>query len=441
MKRWLLLLLCGAASSSLHAENLMDVYRKALTQDAAFASARAAYRAGLEKLPQGRALLLPSVNLGANTTYNDMNTQYGGGSSLFASGAHTYNSHGYTLSLDQPLYHKQNIAQYEESKLQVSQAEAQLASARLDLIVRVAQAYFDVLLAQDNVGLAAAQKAAIAEQLAQAKRNFEVGTATIVDTNEAQSRYDLAVSQQISAENDLEVKKRALQQIINQIPAHLAVLSEKFPLVLPEPNDMDKWVATAEQRNPQLQVQRAALEIATQEVERNRGGHYPTLDLVASYSDNSASGGTFGAADTTSKAIGLQLNLPLYQGGAISSKVREAVANQDKARQDLDNTRRQVDLQTRQAFLGVTSGDAQVRALQQARVSSQTSLDSTKLGFEVGVRTNVDVLNAQQQLYSAKRDLLQARYNFIMSQLKLRSAVGTLSEADLEQVNRWLGGE
>lgn len=437
MRRWSLLLLLGAASFPLHAENLLDVYRLAKTRDAVYGAAQAAYRAGLEKLPQGRALLLPSIGLSANTTYNEMDNRYDG-YSYFNNGRMSYNSNGYTLSLTQPVYRKQNFAQYQEAKLQVVQAEAQLAAAKQDLMVRVAQAYFDVLLARDNVALAAAQKKAIAEQLAQAKRRFEVGTATIVDTNEAQSRYDLTASQQISAENDLEVKRRALQQIINQMPGRLAAVSEKLPLTLPEPDDMDKWVATAEQQNPQIEVQRAAWEIAGREVERNRGGHYPTLDLVASYSDNNTSGGTYGAVESTNKAIGLQLNLPLYQGGAVSSRVREAVANREKARQDLDNARRQADLQTRQAFLGVTSGAAQVRALQQALVSSRTSLDSTKLGFEVGVRTNVDVLNAQQQLYSAKRDLLQARYNFIMSQLKLKAAVGTLREADLEQVNRWL---
>jgi outer membrane protein len=204
---------------------------------------------------------------------------------------------------------------------------------------------------------------------------------------------------------------------------------------------MDKWVESAEAQNLQLQIQQAALEIANQEVERNRGGHFPTLDLVATYGDNSATGGASGGYDTKSKTVGLQLNVPIYQGGLVSSKVREAVAGQEKARQDTEDARRQVELQARQAFLGVTSGAAQVKALEQALKSSQSSLDSTKLGFEVGVRTGVDVLNAQQQLYSAKRDLSQARYNYILSQLKLRAAVGTLAEDDLVQVNKWLASK
>ena len=283
------------------------------------------------------------------------------------------------------------------------------------------------------------QKAAISEQLAQAKRNFEVGTSTITDTHEAQARFDLTTAQEIAAQNDLEIKRSALQRVIGTTPDQLSPLSGTLPLTVPEPNNVEQWIANAEQKNYQLRIQEAAVEIATQEVERNRAGHYPTLDMVATYGDNSASGGAFNVgSDTKSKTIGLQLNLPIYQGGAVNSKVREALANQEKSRQDLEDTKRQIALQTRQAFLGVTSGSAQVRALEQALVSNQSSLDSTKLGFEVGVRTSVDVLNAQQQLFSAKRDLAQARYNYIQNQLKLRASVGSLAEPDLEQVNQWL---
>ncbi len=430
MKRLALLMVGMALSSVLHAENLMDVYREAQSYDAAYASARAAHRAGLEKLPQGRALLLPVVNFSADTTGNQIERD----------GVPTknFNSNGYGLTLSQPLYRKQNFAQYEQSKQQVAQAEAQFAGAQQDLMLRVSQAYLDVLLAQDGVAFSGTYKAAIAEQLAQAKRNFEVGTATITDTHDAQARYDLATSQEISARNDLEVKKYALQKVIGKVPSKLAAIANKLPLKLPEPNNIDMWVSTSEQQNLQLQIQQSAFEIANQEVERNRGGHYPTLDVVASYRDANNASLAFGAGgNSVTGAIGLQLNVPLFAGGSTSSKVREAVANQDKAREDLEDIKRQVALQTRQAFLGVTSGEAQVRALEQALVSTQSSLASTKLGFEVGVRTSVDVLNAQQQVLSAKRDLSQARNNYILSQLKLKSAVGTLSEADLEQVNRW----
>ncbi|MDP2155732.1 MAG: TolC family outer membrane protein, partial [Sulfuricella sp.] len=370
-------------------------------------------------------------NLSANATHNDVDAP---------TTNRQFNSNGYSLTLNQPIYRKQNFAQYEQSKSQVAQAEAQFAVARQDLIVRVAQAYFDVLLGQDNVALAGAQKAAIGEQLEMAKRNFEVGTVTITDTHEAQARYDLTTAQEIAAQNDLEIRNRALQLILGKIPAHLNALNDKLPLVLPEPNDMTKWVEQAEQLSTQIAIQRAALEIASQEVERNRGGHHPTLDLVAGYSQNSNSSYLI-SGTVTSQTVGLQLNLPIFQGGSVNSKVREALANKEKARQDLELGNRQAALQTRQAFLGVTSGLAQVKALEQALVSSQSSLDSTRLGQEVGVRTNVDVLNAQQQLYTAKRDLSQARYNYILNQLKLKSAVGVLRDEDVEQVNRWLSGK
>lgn len=423
-----------------HAADLLEIYRQALSQDAVYASARATWQAGQEKLPQGRALLLPSVNLSGNTTYNDIDVRLRGPNSVLLSGVHQFNTNGITVSLTQPLFRKQNIDQYLQSKSQLAQSDAQLNVAAQDLTVRVSQAYFDVLAAQDNVSFAAAQKAAIAEQLASAKRNFEVGTATITDTNDAQARFDLVTSQEIAAQNDLEVKKQTLQQIIGTAPALLNTLVTDLPLGLPEPNDMERWVEAAQANSPQIKGQEALLEFANREVERNRGGHYPTIDLVGSYSQTAASGSTnFGMGnDITTKLIGVQLNMPIFQGGGQQSLVREAIANKEKAQQDLENARRSVIYSTRQAFLGVTSGVAQVKALEQALVSSQSSLDSTKLGQEVGVRTGVDVLNAQQQLFSAKRDLAQARYNYILSQLRLKAAAGQLAEDDLIQVNQWL---
>lgn len=423
-----------------HAADLLEIYRQALSQDAVYASARATWQAGQEKLPQGRALLLPSVNLSGNTTYNDIDVRLRGPNSVLQSGVHQFNTNGITVSLTQPLFRKQNIDQYLQSKSQLAQSDAQLNVAAQDLTVRVSQAYFDVLAAQDNVTFAAAQKAAIAEQLASAKRNFEVGTATITDTNDAQARFDLVTSQEIAAQNDLEVKKQTLQQIIGTAPASLNTLAADLPLGLPEPNDMERWVEAAQANSPLIKGQEAVLEFANREVERNRGGHYPTIDLVGSYSQTAASGSTnFGSGnDITTKLIGVQLNMPIFQGGGQQSLVREAIANKEKAQQDLENARRSVIYSTRQAFLGVTSGVAQVKALEQALVSSQSSLDSTKLGQEVGVRTGVDVLNAQQQLFSAKRDLAQARYSYILSQLRLKAAAGQLAEDDLIQVNQWL---
>ena len=430
------LLALGILPGLAQATDLLEVYRAAQNQDAVFASARASRQAGQEKLNQGRALLLPSVNLNANSTFNSVDTQYKG-ATLFPSGEKRYNNHGYAVSLVQPLFREQNWALYSESELQVAQAEAQFRLAEQDLVLRVAQTYFDVLTAQDSVQLTAAQKTAITQQLAQAKRNFEVGTATITDTHEAQARFDLIVSQEIAAQSVLEVKKRTLQQLINAAPGELNPLGQTLPLDPPQPANQDKWVEDAQLHNHQIAVAQAAAELADKEVDRNRGGHLPTVDMVANYAKNSANGGSFGVgSDTRTTSVGVQLNLPLFQGGATQSKWREAEANRERANQELENTRRNVELQTRQAYLGVVSGIAQVQALQQALKSSESLLEASKLGYEVGVRTNLDVLNAQQQAYATRRDLYQAEYNYLLSQLRLKAAVGSLSEDDLSKVNR-----
>ena len=426
-----------AASSNTQAADLLESYHAAQAHDPQIAAAYATLQAGREKLPQGRSLLMPSINLNANSTFNEQTTTYSG-TPVFSSGTNRYNSNGYGVTLVQPLFRQQNWLAYSASELQVAQAEAQFKIAEQELILRVAQAYFDVLIAQDSVQLAEAQKTAIAEQLEQAKRNFEVGSATITDTLEAQARHDLTGAQEIAAQNNLEIKRSALQQLIDATPNDLAHLGKKFQMEAPQPADMEKWVEDAQLNSLQLAVARAGADLAEKEVARNRGGHYPTVDMVANYSKNNSNGGSFGGSENASRSVGVQLNMPLFQGGAVNSKWREAEANRERAKQELENVRRNVATQTRQAYLGVASGIAQVRALQQALTSSESVLEASKLGQEVGVRTNLDVLNAQQQLYSTRRDLYQAKYNYLISQLRLKAAVGTLGEVDLSKVNQAL---
>ena len=424
-----------AASGWAQAVDLLETFHAAQANDPVFAAARASQQATQEKLPQGRSLLMPTVNFNANTAYNNQNAQYSG--PLFKGGGDfRYNSNGYGVSLVQPLFRQQNWLAYSESELQAAQAEVQLKIAEEDLILRVAQAYFDVLIAQDSVQLVNAQKTAIAEQHAQAKRNFEVGSATITDTLEAQARYDLTGAQEIAAQNNLEIKRSALQQLINAMPKDLNPLGKEFKLEAPQLADMEKWVDAAQLNNLQLAIAQASADIADKEVARSRGGHYPTVDLVANYNQNNTGG--FLANDTTAKSIGVQLNFPLFQGGIVNSKWREAEANRERARQELENARRNIAQQARQAYLGVVSGVAQVQALQQALTSSESLLEASKLGQEVGVRTNLDVLNAQQQLFSTKRDLYQAQYDYLLSQLRLKQAVGSLGEDDLTKVNQAL---
>jgi outer membrane protein len=438
--RFALPLILASSAAPAHAADLLQIYRDALANDATYASARAARDAGLESLPQGLAQILPAVNATAFTQENNTNISFRGA----APGSQRQgNSNGFTVTLTQPLFNWQNIQVYKEAGFKAAQAEATFGQATQDLIVRVAQAYFDVLGSQDSLAFIQAQKVAISEQLAQAKRNFEVGTATITDTHEAQARYDLATSQEIAAQGDLEIKKRALQQIVGKFPERLEPLKPNVELSSPQPNSMEEWASAANQ-GYQARAQEAALEIAAREIERIRAGHLPTLNIVGSAGGSSSSISTStsvnnNASDATTRTIGLQLAIPLYAGGNVSSQVRQAVANREKAQQDLESTRRAAALAARQAYVGVSNGMAQVKALEAALVSSRSALDSNKLGYEVGVRINIDVLNAQQQVYSTLRDLSKARYDTILNGLKLKAATGALGEADVEEVNRLLG--
>ncbi len=426
-------------------QNLLEIYRQAQSNDPAWASAQSSNLAAQEKQVQGRALTLPTVTAGASANHSNTNIDYPGvpatpgGAVGLRNGRESFETYGYNLNLTQPLYRKQNSVQYEQSKIQVAQAGEQLNTSRQDLMLRVSQAYFDVLLAQDKIDLIAAQKAAISRQLEQARANFEVGTSTITDVHEALARFDLTVAQEIAAKNDLEVKKRAIQAITNQLPSRLAGAKRDLVAVMPQPADMDAWVELAEQNNLALKVQQQSLQLANQQIEFAHAGHLPTLDVVGSYGDTRANGGMNGYGnDLKNLTVGLQLQLPLYQGGAVTSREREAAANQQKAMDDVETAKRQADLQARQAFLNVSSSVAQVRAFEQALISSQSQLDSTSLGYDVGVRTSVDVLNAQQQLFGAKSDLLKARYSYLLSILQLKAAAGVLQDKDLAEISGML---
>jgi len=439
MTRSLLLALLASAPLAAAAENLSQVYQDARVYDAQYAAAYQSALAGQERVAQGRALLLPSLNLTANATRSRLESESDnpGAQQSFD---RTVDTHGYALTFTQPIYRRQNWLQSDQGELQAKQAELQFNQAGQDLILRTAQAYFDVLAARDTLALVRAQKAAIAEQLAQAKRNFEVGTATITDTHEAQARYDLSASQEISAENEVEARQRLLQLITGKEYATLQPLRSDVKVSPPDPSDMQSWVSLAEKQNYTVLAQEAALEIARLETKRNAAGHQPTLDLVASHNYTSQSGSQFSGigSSLTNDSVSLQFALPLYQGGGVSSREREAAYNQERTRQELENARRTATLQTHQAYLLVINGISQVGALEQALVSSQSALQSNRLGYEVGVRINIDVLNAQQQLFSTRRDLALARYNTITSQLRLKAAAGALREEDLEVVNRAL---
>lgn len=430
------LTLLGGVSLT-QAADLLEVYHDARHYDATYAIARAARDAGREKVPQGRAGLLPNIGLGANTTHNRLeSTPRATGVSSSAE----YNSNGWTLSLTQPLFRWQNWLGYQQGELLAANAEAQFVQAGQELLLRVTQAYFEVLLAQETVASIQAQKRATVEQLASARRNFEVGTATITDTHEAQARHDLIVAQEIAAANDLAVRQQILLTLTGKEHPQLKGLKQGANIGRPVPDDMAQWASSAERGNIGVQLAETAREIARREVEKQTAGHYPTVDLVASHG-RSATGFSStapGGMDSRSTTIGLQLNLPIFSGGAVSSKSREAAALHEKSRAELENARRQAVLSARQAYLAFSNGVAQIKAFEAGVTSSQLALDANKLGYEVGIRINMDILNAQSQLFDTRVKLVKARLDTMLSLLRLKQAAGILAEEDLAAINTFL---
>ena len=416
---------------------LMDVYQQALAHDASLASALSANRAAQEIIEQGKALYRPTVNFNADTNALKSSFHYLSTSSTDRS---QFENYRYGVDARQPIFRQQNLIQIDQAGTQVSIADKQLNVAQQALMLRTTQAYFDVLMAQDRIDLIVAQKTAIAAQLAQAQANFDLGSATITDANEAQARFDLAAAQEIAALNEFEIAKHAVQAITGQLPQRLA--NVKLQLKANEMGlSMATWQELALLNNLNIQIQQDTAKLAEQEIARNQAGHLPTLDAVASYTSSYANGtvSRFGAGNELQVgSIGLQLQIPLYEGGAVSSRVRQAVLNKQKALDDLDLVRRQTELDTQRAYLNLSSSIAQLKAFDQAILSSQSQLDATQLGYQVGVRTSVDVLNAQQQLYSAKRDALQARYNYLTNIIRLKTAAGMVAAADLVDINQQL---
>ena len=420
----------GLSAGLVHAADLLQAYREAVANDAQFAVARATVAAGREKSTQGRASLLPQINASASLFNNNSDTNL--------TGSKTFTTTDFKLVLTQPLYRWQNWVGYQQGELQAAQAEATFVQAQQDLALRVVEAYFNVLNAQENLKVTQAQKKAIGQQLELAKKTFEVGTATITDTHEAQAAFDQVTAQEISAENLLEVARQSLNVLIGKDLGSLASLKADATLSGPQPADLKAWVEQAEKNNVQVRVQAMSAELASKASESARSGHHPTLDFVAQYgqSNNDLYKSSPTTPDETKTlSYGLQLNVPIFAGGATESKAREASAQHDAAVAGLDASRRQATLAARQSYLGVVNGLALVRALQATEVSRQSALEATKVGYEVGVRINNDVLNAEQLLYATKRDLYKARLDTVLAQLRLKSAVGALAEDDVRQVN------
>ena len=430
---WLGLALAAAfgTATPAWAQSLQEMYEAARAYDAAYLAARAQAASAEFRVAQSEALLRPSAALTAGATAQQQD--------LPRVGSGDTNTLQSAVQGRLPLFNKANEATVAQARKSLGVAKADLETAEQDLIVRVAQAYFDVLASQDSLATVRANKTAVTETLASAKRNFEVGTATITDTREAQARFDLVTAQEIAAENDLLTKRIALDQLVgrsNQQPKPLAV-----PVVLPAvvPNNVEEWVTRADQSHPTVQRARTGLEVAQLETEKARAGEKPTVDAVGSVGLARLSGSSAtlpGLSKTAS--IGVQLNWPLYTGGATQNAISEKRLLEDKARNDLEAARRGVAQGTRVAFFGVNSLQAQVKALEAAESSNKLALEAAQLAYRVGVRVNLDVLNAQTQLFQTQRDLAKARYDVIVNSLRLRQASGQLTAGDLEAANRLL---
>ena len=434
--------ICGiipalAFSGLSRGENLYQVYQLAEKSDPQYRETEASYRATLERRPQAMSQLLPNVSLRANSTYNEQTISSAFNFAGTGSGNSVgFNSHGYSVDLTQPLFRWDRFLQYQQTDSIINQANAELLGAKQDLIIRVSQSYFDLLAAHDNLEFARAEKLALSRQLDQAKQRFEVGLTAITDVQEAQAGYDRAVASEIAAENGIDNAREVLREIIGVYLEDYAPLGESMPLLSPEPDNIDEWTANAQEQSLAIVAAIYAVDTAREEISIRRAGHFPTVDLTGSAGYNK-SGGRFGASKIHTKDVGVQLNVPLFQGGYVNSRTQEAVEQLNQQLMRLEQARRTAQSDTRQAYLGVISGISQVKALKQALVSSETALQATEAGFEVGTRTAVDVVISQQALLQARRDYAQARYNYLLDTLRLKRATGILSSDDLVAVSKW----
>jgi outer membrane protein len=422
---------------SVTAKSLVQVYALALESDPQLLAEAASQRAISELKNQAKANFLPDVSATADNgrVWRDSSAQTFGGDQ-------NYNSHGYTLTLTQPLFRRENSVIYEQADIAIASATASFEAQQQNLMMRVAEGYFTVLAAQDDVSFTMAELEALALQLEQTQQRFDVGVATITDVVESQAAYDLANAGVIEANNALINAKERLQEVAGVYVDRLSTLKTESPLVKPEPLNVEQWTNKALSQNLTLKVARKDVETAQQEIELKKSGHYPSLDLVGQKQYDSQSESNFGGGSKThQETVGIQISIPIYQGGTVSSQTREASHRLEQAMQQEEQQRRAVVRQTREAYNSVLSGISRVKALKQATVSGEKALESTEAGFEVGTRTTVDVVNVRRDLFSARRDYAQARYTYILNSLRLKQAVGILAVSDLDLINQWLEDE
>lgn len=426
--RWLSagLTTCVLHAVPAQAESLLEVYQQAQDSDPTLRRAASDRLADREAKPQAKALLLPRLDGTASLQHSfDQQPPNGGDTS--------FDSRSVTVQLRQSLYNRGDWARFKQADFVLDQADANYENVADQLILRVSQAYFNVLSAGDDLIFTQADKNATARQLEQAKQRFEVGLITITAVQEAQARFDSVSADEIVARNALADRNEELRLITGSAYPSLSKVSDKLPLTPPDPDASDPWVELALANNPQLNAANAGVDIARKNIDVQQSGHYPNVDLVASYDDSRSNN-----RDSNGGQIGVQLNVPLFSGFGVSSRVRQAAYQLEAAKETLEVQRRSVVNQVLNAYRGVLAAISQVRALDQARRSTQSALEATEAGFDVGTRTIVDVLNAQRDVFRAQRNYSQARYVYILNTLNLKQAAGVIDVADLEQLEAWL---
>jgi len=426
------------ATDAIRATDLMHVYELATTADPTYQAAIAANRAAQEATPQARAGLLPSLNGQITARGNEVDVKQGNLVALGGAGRRNFNTNSYNFDLTQPIYRRDRWIALDQARVQVNAADAALAFERQDLMLRSAERYFDVLRAADALDFAISEMEAFGQQLEQSRQRFEVGLIAITDVEEAKAGFDLARAQVIVAENALDNAREALREVTGRYHEQVLGLGSEMPLESPVPDDIDRWTETALEQNLELIGQRYQANVARMQIDIEESGHVPTLDLIASHGRASSNGGVSGANDNLNTSIGLQVNIPIFAGGLVVSRTRESRHLYQQSIDETERVRRSVQRQTRNAFLGVRSGISRVEALEQAVRSNEAAAEAIEAGFQVGTRTTVDVLNAQRDLFGARRDYADSRYEYVINILTLKQAAGTLDVEDLQLVNGWL---
>lgn len=446
LKGFLLAALASSIMSAQAAEteyNLLEVYNLALKNDAQLAAARADMMTTQEGSTQARALLLPNLSLSGGTQYNKTSLE-----ATVSDVKDDYNSHTWGATLSQPLFNMASWFGYDTAKFQSAQAEVTFSYEQQNLILRVAEAYFNVLRAEDSLITSIAEEKAVKQQLDQARERYNVGLIAETDVLEARARYDGARVARIDGENSLSVSYEALRTIINKDVRDIGKLNKTMPVTAPTPASSDDWVNSALKNNLKLEAARESLKAAESNIKAKQSGHAPTVDAFASYNYNSSDAdsakrfdpntGAMMTGDGDQTVVGVKFTLPLFAGGATSSQVRQATYQMESVQQNYDKALREINSGTRNLFRTVNSDVARVEARCQGIVSSESALKATESGYEVGTRNITDVLDAQKTLFAAQRDYLNARYDFIVNTLKLKQTAGTLNPEDLTQLNNWI---